>query len=1005
MSIFDSLRYAHKVEFVRIPEIELSNKNCFKQLLLSMKIIPIKNLTKYLSLVICIAFFSSSLQGQIEFEILSGDAQICAGDSTLLSIDASVDSVQWSPTSGVSMPNSLATFVAPTQSTTYFATLFSGSETTNVRFQVDVFSAPNLGNDIVVCGGSDIEIDLNNVPLPTDYLLTSNGPLPISGNIRNIFTVSTSAANLGTFNLIASSNCEQTDTIQITVIAGTPAIIDGNFVDAVVCPGDAVSFIETPQGGQTYEWFANGISVSNTSVLNENPTVTTTYVLAATGAGCSVPTVDSVTVTVNAPPAISLPETLLACQNDFVTLGNNILQVGTEYSWSPSDNIVDPTALNAELFVVEDETYILTATNGCEIRDTVDVSLILNDIEIDMDTIFICKGESATISFTTNPPSDAVVWTDIDGVPLANVGSPFEVSPLDVVTFIGTVENNGCTHSDTVTIQVDSLPEFPEIELIELDMMPPICQGDTVLLQDNPVFPPNLYPDLTFQWFTGDTTMVPALPGQLDGFLTPDSLLQVLFLGQQSQVYNRLNINGACRSFSSIDVEVIPILQVEIVPVDLVCPGTAFAIMTELTDPSQTPPAPVDPNDLEEWDWMTSSGTIEPADEPFPTLTVGESDANVNVTAEYRGCPIMGDTIVEVIPTPFPIFPNDTEICPGQSVVLNSNPNPNTADFTYTWTTTNGTTPNELTGQENDPNPVVTPPGSATYTVTIFSAACNFTITEEVSIQVLDRPGTLAAPLMVGVCQDESVTLTLEGQGIDFGQNAVFTWTPTNGGEALPPGREVTFVPLQTTTYIIRVTNDCFQDEFVGEAIVTVQQRPAVTITCDPDLDDYSEGFEVDLIVEPNTPDVVYTWTSDNGGDFSANPAPTTVYSVTSQGIGLDEDTDLVTVLADLNGCTNSDTKIFNIMAANVMLPNIFTPGTTDNAVFRLRTNAPINITNMQIYDRWGNKVYDNDNAEQEWDGNIDGQPAPSDVYIVTVTYEIPGQDPITDSTDLTLLR
>ena len=89
------------------------------------------------------------------------------------------------------------------------------------------------------------------------------------------------------------------------------------------------------------------------------------------------------------------------------------------------------------------------------------------------------------------------------------------------------------------------------------------------------------------------------------------------------------------------------------------------------------------------------------------------------------------------------------------------------------------------------------------------------------------------------------------------------------------------------------------------------------------------------------------------------------------------------------------------------MLPNIFTPGLADNSVFRIRTNGDglVNITNLQIYDRWGNKVYDNDNVAQEWDGMIDGEPAPSDVYIYTVTYQIPGQDPITDSSDLTLLR
>ncbi len=990
---------------MRIPEIELSNKNCLKQPSVNMKLLPIKTIYKYLAFFCFMAFSNNYLIGQIDFEILSEGTDICLGDSTLLSIDASVDSVQWSPTAGVSMPNSLATFVSPTQNTNYFATLFSDGMTTNVSFQINVFSAPDLGNDITVCEGDILNFDLSELTNPADYTLTSNGSFIINEPTANVFIVSTNGSAAGTFDLIANSICGQTDTIQVTILDGTPSFFTLNTEDLVVCPGDEVNLVATAQNGNpSFEWFANGVSISTSNSIVENPTTTTTYVVAASSAACAVPTLDSILVTVNNPPAIALPETVNGCENSIIELGNNIAQAGTTYSWLPTDNIIDPTVVNAELLVVEDGTYILTASNGCTIQDTIDVVLIPNSIDITEDTLFICKGDTTGIDFSTNPPKDEVIWTNIDGVPLANVGNPFTTSPLDVVSFIGTVENNGCTFSDTITIQVDSLPVFPELELIELDMMAPICEGDTVLLQDDPIFAPNLYPNLTFQWFTGEDTLnVPALPGQLDGFLTPDSLLQVLFIGSMSMQYNRLNINGACTSFSTIDVEVIPILEIEIDPLDEVCPGESFTLFPTPIDPND-PTRDIDPNDLEEWSWSTNSGSIEPTDVPEPLLTVGQDDAFISVNAMYMECPAMGMATIPVISPPPLVLPAATTICPGGTVNLNTIPVGDLNGYTFTWTSSSNT--DGLAGQENSANPVVFPIVQTTYTVMLTHPECA-DIFQEVTIDVFDALGSLPE-LNFGGCEGEELPISIDDLNFDLGPGGQITWTDQTGNAPTQFETSFSIILNQDISYVITVENNCTNGpQVVGTAQVSVQQRPEIEIICDPVLDEYAEGSEITLAVNPPDPNVTYSWSSENEGDFSANPSPTTVYFATSTGQDLDRDFDNVTVIADNNGCSSTEEKGFIIVPANVMLPNIFTPGLADNSVFRIRTNGDglVNITNLQIYDRWGNKVYDNDNVAQEWDGMIDGEPAPSDVYIYTVTYQIPGQDPITDSSDLTLLR
>lgn len=964
-----------------------------------MKLHPLKTFSKYLSTVLFIVIFSSTLQGQIDFEILSGDAQICLGDSAQLSIETSmnIDSVVWSPTDGVSMPMSLTTNVSPSVSTTYFATLYMDDLTQIVRLQVDIFSSPDLGNDITVCSnGGSFMFDLNNVEFPTDYNLTNNGNFIISESSDNNFEVNINNTAAGTYDLIASSpDCNQVDSIQIIVLTGTAATLNFEDEDQTICLGSEVNFSVTPSSNQTYQWFANGIPISTSTSITDTPLETTTYVISTTGLSCVVPTRDSVTITVNNEPAISLPEMIQGCENEIIQLGNNINQSGTTYTWEPSENIIDPSVLNAQLLVTGDQTYVLTADNGCVVSETIEVEMIPNDLDIPVDTLFICKGESTEINWTTNPSNDDVVWSTINGIILTNIPSPFIVTPEDVTSYIGTVENNGCTFSDTITIQVDSLPPFLEVELI--DMPPPVCMGDTVLLQTIPVFEPFLYPNITHEWYSGSGPSG-------EEFLTSEELVQLFFTAQETMQYNRIDRNGACIDTASITVEVVPILTVIIDPIPEICPGSMTNVIANGRDPITNMNIPTDEI---EWEWEASGGSVEPADVFNPNVSVESTPVNLMVTATYKGCPAEGTATVPVAGIPVIVFPDVTQICLGESVRLNSGfVGP---DYDFIWSSS----ANDLVGQENDPNPEVMPVGMTTYSVSVTNSATNGdeceTITEAVILTVFDSAETLNENITASGCQGDSFTLAIpdDYQG---GPNPIFTWTEQSSGSILSNDKVLDITNLQESqSYIIRVSNDCSESQEIGEAEITVTPKPILTsILCEPEESEYGEGEEITLSVESPENDIIYTWGSANQGSFSENPSPSTVYTATSTGQDLELDSDFITLLASTEeqagGCTNEIGKMLSIIPAKIVLPNLFVPG-VNNEIFRIRVDGMVDITNLQIFDRWGNKVYDNDNEDQEWDGTINGEPAPSEVYIYTVTYQISGQDPVTDSSDLTLLR
>ena len=89
------------------------------------------------------------------------------------------------------------------------------------------------------------------------------------------------------------------------------------------------------------------------------------------------------------------------------------------------------------------------------------------------------------------------------------------------------------------------------------------------------------------------------------------------------------------------------------------------------------------------------------------------------------------------------------------------------------------------------------------------------------------------------------------------------------------------------------------------------------------------------------------------------------------------------------------------------LIPNCFTPNDDQiNDVFRMVPDPKIEPRSLQIYNRWGNLVFDSASGKFFWDGTVDGRPAPSDVYGYVLEYQAAGESaPVKVKGDVTLLR
>jgi gliding motility-associated-like protein len=86
--------------------------------------------------------------------------------------------------------------------------------------------------------------------------------------------------------------------------------------------------------------------------------------------------------------------------------------------------------------------------------------------------------------------------------------------------------------------------------------------------------------------------------------------------------------------------------------------------------------------------------------------------------------------------------------------------------------------------------------------------------------------------------------------------------------------------------------------------------------------------------------------------------------------------------------CFKTDTAV--VIYFDVIVPNAFRPGGANN-IFKAYASSLDAVQNFSLYvfNRWGQELYVTGDITQGWDGTINGKPAPGDVYVWLVNYDV----------------
>jgi gliding motility-associated-like protein len=210
----------------------------------------------------------------------------------------------------------------------------------------------------IICQGNTLQLTASG---GATYLWTGPNMQPTSQN--PLIINNATPANAGTYTVVATSNlgCPAPPVqTQVTVVPKVVASVSSSAF--TICAGQSAQL--SASGGPYYKWTPS-VGLNNDAIPNPvaTPQQTTTYTVDVSNGGCDDST-KTVTVTVNKNPVADAGGNKVIFEGQSVKLngtvgGDNI----TNYYWTPTTFLDDPTSLTPIATPTDDITYTLTAVS------------------------------------------------------------------------------------------------------------------------------------------------------------------------------------------------------------------------------------------------------------------------------------------------------------------------------------------------------------------------------------------------------------------------------------------------------------------------------------------------------------------------------------------------------------------------------------------------------------------------------------------------------------------
>ncbi len=882
------------------------------------------------------------------------DQVLCADNTTLSATLNSGESGHWETVSGfgvygnINNPTSSISQLNQGDNILRWVVEKNGCyDSDEVTITNNLPDAPNAGIDQTLCSDSTV-LEGNTLSIGTATWSLASGNVTFA-DANNPTTVIT-AIQQGTNTIVytaTNASCTLTDTVLITNdLPDSP----NAGIDQTVCADNYGPLSANNPIIGTGSWSVVSGNAIFSDINSNTASVTTlnqganTLRWTITNNNCSL--YDDVVITNDLPSTPFAGYDRAVC-TDSTSMQANEITIGT-LQWSDTANIVsfidttNPTSL-ANNLVQGVNVLVLTATNNaCSLSDTV---LITNNRPTSPNAGLDSAICSNTYTLSANNPAiGAGEWSVVNGNgTFSDVSS--NVATVNNLqqganTLRWTITNNNCSLSDDVVITND-LPDTPNAGE---DLS--TCSDSVQLNATNPQVGTGLWSavnnQITFTDNTQRNTVAGNLPQGIDTLvwtLTHNacSLSDTVLVKSSQLTINHTSTNLSC--YKSNDGNI------------TVNVNGGFENYN--------------------YNWFNNNGSLNYVggnlnNIPADTFMVVVNDAN--------NCPV-SDTIIVTQPTQILANAQVTNVlCHDDStgsIVLNATGG--AGNYTYMWTVSDSTHYNVSDSTNSHLYNLI----AGTYSVVITDADNCFS-TETYNVTQPTQI-SLSAEVTDVVCYNAytgAIDLTVAG-GTPAYTGYTYKWTEQNDsivhnypdGEFTANTEDIDKLHAGTFTVVVTDLNNC-----TATATYKVNQPfEGMKITAevsDVSCKDQHDGA-IDLTVDYGTAPYTYTWSNSETTEDIEN---------------LDGGQYIITV-SDIYNCQITDTftvKVTDIECIHVY--NSFSPnGDGVNDTWDIDNIFLYPDVQINVFNQWGNKVFESTGYEEPWDGTFNGKSLPAGTYYYTL--------------------
>jgi gliding motility-associated-like protein len=827
-----------------------------------------------------------------------------------------------------------------------------GCSNASIRFRLQNPVAQNTVVHYLIGGSAVNGVDYTAIPdsivIPAGSTSAAITIAPIQDGItENIESVTVKLYSACSSTPYDSARVFISDSSFLTLSAGA---------DQSICAGDQAQLTAT--GAGYINWAAAASLTANGTSATAAPLATTNYIATSQVGTCTLQDAVRVTVT-SAPFSVNAGNDITACSGATVQLnatvtGNTVNGNAFTYTWAPAASLSANNIANPTTTATSSANYIIQVASGnCKATDTVAVNIgngnVTATATATSETCFGYNNGSATVTANGTSPltfhwSNNATTQSITGL----AGGNYQVTITD---------NTGCSATTAVSVATTTAIHFSNPTIT-----PVKCYGDANGMVN--LTAAGGAGNFTYVWSNGNN-------GATAGNLSANTAYTI----------SATDAN-ACVADTTIMLPAPAQINVTVAATNVSCGlgGTGNTVNPNAGRDGAARASANGGTAPYTFVWNTN---VPATTADITNLTAGTYNVTV---ADANNCSASGSTSIT---EPQPMSITAASLAPACG---------NNATGTINANCTGGTGTHFFALAFNN----------TTIASNNMGAFSNLTAGDYV-ISVTDANNCVkTANLNLAAATADEFTINTTGVSCHGGDNGTITVIPVNVLNqpytyVLDNGTSQAlneFTKVNGGTHNLHITSN---GGCVTDTTVTIAEPAAAVLAIVPGDTTMELGGTLQLntsLSAFNTDSaVLYNWSANEGMSCAdcANPvvntyAKSTEYSVT----------------VTYNGsCKAVATAKVDVKGNNVapFVPNAFTPnGDGNNDVFMVFGQG-ISKIDMQIFNRWGERVFQSNNQYDGWDGTFKGQLQNTDVFVyqVTATY-LDGRTVDTNGT-VTLLR